>query len=68
MLLRLRKWGTKAHGTHHREGDTGQNTVGRKGGKDIELTNCLNGTPTDCRAGTSESNDEVHDVGVSDRR
>src|SRR4029453_2257466 len=46
----------------------GRTSVGGKDRRDLELTNCLNATSTDCRAGTSAPRQAVLDAGTPDRR
>ncbi len=46
----------------------GRTTVGGEDRRDLELTNGLNDTSTECSAGASAANDAVHDVGAPDRR
>jgi hypothetical protein len=46
----------------------GRALVGGNDRSDLERTNCLNETSTDCGAGTSVSSDVVPDAGASDRR
>ena len=63
------RWGTKAQATHWREGDAGHTVrLGGTDGRYFEITNRLNATPADCRAGKAVSRDGLYDAGSSDGR